>query len=184
MNRESFLKRWARRKQAAAGGLPGETHATEAGPMEPEPVEADVPPQLPPLETLDADSDFSGFMHSKVDPEIRNAALKKLFAGPHYRVSDGLDVYVGDYSAPAELPAAMLAGLAHARTLLAAANPETAQAGLSASAPEHAATPGRVEPDRAEPDHAVAPDQSLTAGVAVAGTASPEIVPPSPDKPA
>lgn len=168
MSRESFLKRWARRKQAAVGGLPGETGVTEAGTMDPEPVESDVPPQLPTLETLDAESDYSGFMHSKVDPEIRNAALKKLFAGPHYQMSDGLDVYIGDYSAPAELPAAMLAGLAHARTLLAAAHSADGPAASGASAP-----------DRAEPDQSPAP-----AALAVADAEKPAVVPPSPDEPA
>lgn len=128
MSRESFLKRWARRKQEATDGVSTETGLIETGQIEPEPIEADVPPQLPPVETLDSDSDYSGFMHSKVDPETRNAALKKLFASPHYQVSDGLDVYIGDYSAPAELPAAMLAGLAHARTLLASDNPKKEQA--------------------------------------------------------
>lgn len=172
MSRESFLKRWSRRKQAAAGGLAADTGPIKSsliasGEIEPEPIEADVPPQLPPVEALDFDSDFSGFMHSKVDPQTRNAALKKLFASPHYQVSDGLDVYVGDYSAPAELPAAMLAGLAHARTLLASGKAEGEEASrklAQAAAPEQAAALP------AEPD--------------TAGAERPAIVPQAPDQPA
>ena len=165
MSRESFLKRWARRKQEATDGVSAETGLIETGQIEPEPIEADVPPQLPPVETLDPDSDYSGFMHSKVDPETRNAALKKLFASPHYQVSDGLDVYVGDYSAPAELPAAMLAGLAHARTLLASGKPTTEQAEQAGLG---------VARDRS-------PDQ--TAALPAVGAEKPVKVPPSTDEP-
>jgi hypothetical protein len=118
MSRESFLRRWSRRKRAATEAVPAETGPIGPGSIAGEQIEANVPPQLPPVEGLDFDSDFKAFMHPTVDRETRNAALKKLFASPHYQVSDGLDVYVGDYSAPAELPAAMLAGLAHARGLL------------------------------------------------------------------
>lgn len=168
MSRESFLKRWARRKQEATDDV-----ASQTG--EPEPIEADVPPQLPPVETLDSDSDYSGFMHSKVDPEIRNAALKKLFASPHYQVSDGLDVYIGDYSAPAELPAAMLAGLAHARTLLASGKPEDEPA-------EQAELRAAREP---EPVQTAVLDQTAAPAARTAADGEkPVIAPLSPDEPA
>jgi hypothetical protein len=109
---ETFLRRWSRRKHESAGAD-----------AEARPAEAAAPPQLPPVEDLGFESDFKDFMRPEVDRETRNAALKKLFMSPHYRATDGLDVYVGDYSSPDPLPAALLAGLVHARELLADAKP-------------------------------------------------------------
>jgi hypothetical protein len=59
---------------------------------------------LPPLESLDADSDYTPFMAREVDPATRNAAMKKLFTDPHYNVMDGLDIYIDDYGKPDPLP--------------------------------------------------------------------------------
>lgn len=127
---ESFLRRWLRRKHESAN----------AAAVEPEPVESDVPPPLPPLEEVGFDSDFKAFMHPGVARETRNAALKKLFRSTHYQVSDGLDVYVGDYSSPEPLPAAMLAGLAQAGSLFgpdeAAEMPGTAAPAAQQAEPE------------------------------------------------
>lgn len=107
---ESFLQRWARLKRQT-----GQTAAdakTDA-----------APPALPPLDKLSFDSDFSPFMQPQVDAQTRKAALKKLFMSPHYRASDGLDVYIGDYSSPEPLAAAVAAGLVQAKTVLDAAHP-------------------------------------------------------------
>jgi hypothetical protein len=84
-----------------------------------------VPPRLPPVEDLSFESDFKDFMRPEVERETRSAALKKLFMSPHYQATDGLDVYVGDYSSPDPLPAATLTGLVHARGLFADAKPDT-----------------------------------------------------------
>jgi hypothetical protein len=113
-NDETFLRRWSRRKNESA----------QAGDAEAGPVESAVPPQLPPVEDLSFESDFKDFMRPEVDRETRSAALKKLFMSPHYRATDGLDVYVDDYSSPDPLPSAMLTGLVHARELLADAKPD------------------------------------------------------------
>jgi hypothetical protein len=43
-----------------------------------------------------------------VAPEVKNAAMKKLFADPHFNVMDGLDIYIDDYSQPNPLPVEML----------------------------------------------------------------------------
>jgi hypothetical protein len=112
-NDETFLRRWSRRKHESA----------RAADAEEEQAESAVPPQLPPVEDLSFESDFKDFMRPEVDRETRRAALKKLFTSPHYRATDGLDVYVGDYSSPDPLPAAMLTGLVHARGLFADAKP-------------------------------------------------------------
>src|SRR6476646_3935130 len=100
---EAFLNRWSRMKSAAR-------ETAEAPPAETPrpPAAADTPPQLPPLDKLTLDSDFSGFFHPKVDEGLRRAALRKLFSDPHFNVMDGLDVYIDDYSKSEPIPAAML----------------------------------------------------------------------------
>lgn len=135
-NDEPFLRRWSRRKRESA-----QPAAAESGP-----VESAVPPQLPPVEDLSFESDFKDFMRPEVDRETRSAALKKLFMSPHYRATDGLDVYVGDYSSPDPLPAAMLTGLVHARGLFADAKPDAlAEPGAPESvAPEAKASPAQA----------------------------------------
>lgn len=66
---------------------------------------------------LTQDSDFKPFAARGVAPEVRNAAMKKLFADPHYNVMDGLDIYIDDYSRPDPIPAAMLRQMTGARLL-------------------------------------------------------------------
>ena len=65
-------------------------------------------PTMEDVQQLNADSNFASFMSSKVAPEVKNAAMKKLFADPHFNVMDGLDIYIDDYGIPDPLPAGML----------------------------------------------------------------------------
>ena len=112
---EDFLRRWARRKREAV--------ATPAA----KPAEASPAPQLPSLDSLNFESDFKAFMHSKVEEGIKRAALKKLFSDPRFNVMDGLDTYIDDYTKADPIPDAMLATLEHARqTLLGAKQEEPA----------------------------------------------------------
>ena len=105
-----FLARWSQRKQ----------EAREAPPVVQSGIDPDTPaPALPPVDQLTLESDFSGFLHPKVDANLRRAALTKLFSDPHFNVMDGLDTYVADYSQPDPLPPGMLAGLRQAQTILA-----------------------------------------------------------------
>ena len=129
-----FLGRWARRKNDALQGKPlGEpVPAATPGPS------AATPPVAPPATTpvvaqaveqpekmlslddvklLTKDSDFKPFMASNVGPEVRNAAMKKLFADPHFNVMDGLDIYIDDYSKSDPIPEAMLRQMASAKFL-------------------------------------------------------------------
>jgi len=53
--------------------------------------------------------DFSRFVARDVSPEVQHAALKKLFADPHFNVMDGLDTYIEDYGRPDPLPARLRA---------------------------------------------------------------------------
>ena len=133
-----FLGRWSRRKVDIAQGKPleepvekpvakpavaappasdadataakGQTQALEALPEQKALTLADA-------RLLTKDSDFKPFMAGDVTPDVRNAAMKQLFADPHFNVMDGLDTYIDDYSVPSPLPASMLKKMAQARFL-------------------------------------------------------------------
>ena len=74
-------------------------------------------PSMSDVQNLTPESDFSPFMSSEVAPEVKNAAMKKLFADPHFNVMDGMDVYIDDYSQPDPLPKAVLRQMASAKFL-------------------------------------------------------------------
>jgi hypothetical protein len=105
-SRESVLSRWSRRKLEAESeaqpvdrAMPAEIEAEQAEPV----TEAEAQPLLtdadmPDIESLDADSDFSGFMSAGVSDELRNLALRKLFRAPVFNIRDGLDEYDEDYT--------------------------------------------------------------------------------------
>ena len=90
-------------------------HAQEGGGGD----NANQPPALTleDVKALTADSDFSRFAASGVAPDVKNAAMKKLFSDPHYNIMDGLDTYIGDYSQPDPMPNSMLRQLASAKFL-------------------------------------------------------------------
>ncbi len=140
-NSGGFFSRWSQRKQAVELGLAVEevrqevsqnraqdkpqpavqNSAVSVASVKPDAADpAAEPPKLPTLsdvEQLTPDSDFSTFMSQGVSPEVRNAAMKKLFTDPHYNVMDGLDIYIGDYNTPDPLPAGMLAKMVGAQFL-------------------------------------------------------------------
>lgn len=98
---------------AQAGEGRGEgAPASQATPAIPE-----SPPTLADADALTADSDFTRFVRPDVAPDVKNAALKKLFADPHFNVMDGLDVYIDDYNKADPLPPEMLRRLAGAKFL-------------------------------------------------------------------
>jgi hypothetical protein len=121
---ESFLSRWSRRKSAERRGEPEPEQEAVAPPAEVAPVaESGEPakpaPDAPPPLTLEdaakltpAD-DFAPFVAHGVDEGVKRAALKKLFADPHFNVMDGLDTYIDDYSKPDPIPPEMLRALRH-----------------------------------------------------------------------
>ena len=135
---DGFLGRWARRKNDALQGKPLDEPAPVVPPA-PVPVAAAnavaIPstPPAPPADDaapepvrelslddaklLTKDSDFKPFMASNVGPEVRNAAMKKLFADPHFNVMDGLDIYIDDYSISEPIPEAMLRQMTSAKFL-------------------------------------------------------------------
>ena len=138
---EGFLARWSRLKAQGQGGAPeaphsvpipddGKTllpgaslHPARAGAEGEDEgagnggAPAPLPPTLDDVAHLTPESDFSRFVSATTDPMVKNAALKKLFADPHFNVMDGLDVYIDDYSQPHPIPAALLRQLVQARGL-------------------------------------------------------------------
>jgi hypothetical protein len=103
--------------QGAAGAVVAQPLvATTDGPQAP-PAEQAPPLSLDDVKSLNAESDFSPFVARDVSPEVRNAAMKKLFTDPHYNVMDRLDIYIDDYSKPDPLPESMLRQMASAKFL-------------------------------------------------------------------
>jgi hypothetical protein len=78
---------------------------------------APAPLTLADVAKLDPESDFTPFLRADVASDVKNAALKKLFADPHFNRMDGLDVYIDDYSVPSPLPQHLLAKMAQAKFL-------------------------------------------------------------------
>jgi len=77
----------------------------------------DEPLTLADVAKLTHDSDFSRFVAGGVEPDVKNAALKKLFSDPHFNSMDGLDVYIDDYGVPSPLPQHLLMQMAQAKFL-------------------------------------------------------------------
>jgi hypothetical protein len=106
---EPFLKRWSRLKSEEGSeaaepatdaitedGALTETHTDTLGEEE---VPAIDPADLPDVETLGKDSDYTVFMQAGVPDALRTNALRKLFASnPGLAVLDGLNEYDEDYS--------------------------------------------------------------------------------------
>lgn len=160
---DSFFSRWSRRKAQDRAGVavPAEAPVTTpnapalppvAAPEESEPPAVAAEPALPPptledTQALTPASDFRRFVAKDVPPEVRNAAVKKLFADPHFNVMDGLDIYIDDYSKPSPLSAADMAQMVSAQFLKLVDDPEE-QTQKNALAAAPAATP----PDTATMD--------------------------------
>jgi len=103
---ESVLSRWSRRKLEAEQepasveqAPPVEASASLSEPLTDE-IEAPLltDADMPDIESLTEESDFSGFMSSGVSDELRNLALRKLFRAPVFNIRDGLDEYDEDYT--------------------------------------------------------------------------------------
>jgi hypothetical protein len=205
--KQGFLGRWARRKTDASQGKPLEEPAAAAkpgvvegagvqlptsGPTESAPAvlpqpgaaasEAEPPEKialtLDDVKRLTQDSDFKPFMARDVGPEVRNAAMKKLFADPHFNVMDGLDIYIDDYSKADPIPESMLRQMVGAKFLKLFDDEEKGekQNDLSSSPRENANNPNGetvaqssensdlARPDPVNPEHSSQPAPLPDAG--------------------
>jgi hypothetical protein len=105
---DGFLARWSRRKQEARREEP-------AAPLDPTPAEPDAqlgaepeapPPELPPIESITAETDISVFLAKGVADSIRNAALRRMWSlDPAIRdyIGDARD-YAYDWNTPGGVP--------------------------------------------------------------------------------
>lgn len=108
----NFLARWSRRKadgmeqrrspagvagQPPAGGeiSEGRRDGAELPARAPQTLLTDE--QMPPIDSLTEDSDFSGFLSPGVSEELRKLALRKLFRSAIFNDRDGLDDYDEDF---------------------------------------------------------------------------------------
>jgi hypothetical protein len=125
---EGFLTRWSERKSMARQGLePPEPEENDGVPPEAEGAAGDPadaataevadaaaePVELPPLESLDEDSDYSPFLAAGVPSDVRRDALRKLFHSPKFNVRDGLDDYDLDFTNPEPLGDIITAEMRH-----------------------------------------------------------------------
>jgi hypothetical protein len=97
------LSRWSRRKLEASAEAAGPAPAAPANAMATAPASAPstVPAaalELPSVDSLNFDSDFTAFLRPEVDERLKHAALKQLFRDARFNVMDGLDVYIDDYT--------------------------------------------------------------------------------------
>ena len=162
------------RAEVAETPAPGARSVEEqAAPSQPQgdqdiPADTHLPhdPQedLPPIASLTPQSDFTPFLKRGVAPHTRNAALKKLFADPHYNVMDGLDVYIEDYNITVPIPEQTLARLVRDHA-----------SGFVEAAGEWAAGTDPAEPGQRHPGAS-----STAQAVAQGDDASPQPVPHTP----
>ena len=166
---DNFFSRWSRRKAQVRSGDPlpaepappaprvappaaasGENTAVPAEAVPENEQPAPPPPTLEDVAELTPQSDFKRFVGRGVSPEVRNAAVKKLFTDPHYNVMDGLDIYIDDYSQPSPLSAAMMAKMVGAQFLKLVDDPNEVKAAPAIASPvadavQEAATPKTSE---------------------------------------
>lgn len=129
--KEPFLTRWSRLKKE-----------------QPEAVEKkdETPaPALPPVEELTPESDFSGFMHPKVEDGLRRVALKKLFSDPHFNLPDPYEAYSGDWTVGEPISEELLATLNQAQRLLFSEKTEPKEEVPPEEKPKQPDEPGRQD---------------------------------------
>ena len=112
-----FLARWSERKRTpvqrerdVSTTAPRDPTVAENGDQQSASGEAQQPAgtgeaqkvltdaDMPNLESLNEESDYSGFLSPGVSRELQQLALRKLFSAAKFQVRDGLDDYDTDYN--------------------------------------------------------------------------------------
>ena len=109
---ESFYSRWSKRKLQKRNIQP-EKNSTELSTNTSQ-LERDVESSaltsstqeknllsdkdMPDINTLDEESDYSGFLSPGVSEKLRKTALRKLFQGKSFNICDGLDDYDEEFT--------------------------------------------------------------------------------------
>ena len=158
---EGFVARWSRLKRAGDEPRSGDVTAG-AEPAAAPAAAAELPDEtieLPSIEDLTRESDFTGFMRKGVPVELKHQALRKLWrSDPVFANLDGLLEYGDDYSAPWKTGAAVRTLYRIGKGMVDSAeetaeSPADAPAALDAAASRDDAAPAeRPTPDGDEPD--------------------------------
>lgn len=168
MSDERFLSRWAKRKAAVRQGIDLPEPVLEASEPRPPVVAPEVAApaaEEPPALTLDdvalltPEADFAPFVARGVSADVKAAAMKKLFADPHYNIMDGLDIYIGDYTKSDPIPLEMLKQL-HQSKSLRLFETEEEQEGAEAEAGTDAGMDAGIETTPAETPEALSATES------------------------
>lgn len=165
---ETFLRRWARLKReraseesapatapAPAGASPAAAGASPATTVE--------PPELPPIDELTKDSDFTQFLKEGVPEELKRLALRKLWlTDPVFANLDGLLEYGADFGALFRNPGPVATLFRIGRGMPGPGETEEAESTETAEAPETVPAPTQeLEP---QPRAEVVEDASNSGG--------------------
>lgn len=139
---EGFVSRWSRLKRSSESAPP----SVAVHPEESEPPGAREEPltdaDMPPLESLDETSDYSGFLSEQVSEALRRQALQKLFHLEAFNVCDGLDDYADDFTSFAKLGDIITADMRHQLAM--------AEERLKAALDSEPAAPATADPEGRE----------------------------------
>ena len=142
---ERFLSRWSRRKRDERERARKPTEAVDEAADAPESGEqpAEIAPEdLPDIDSLHKDSDFTVFMRDGVPEALKRRALRKLWTSdPVLACVDGLNDYDGDY-------ATLLEKGAEAMRRFAATGDQTGRPAAVTAAEEIDAGPAEVPPEQ------------------------------------
>jgi len=117
MQHESFLSRWSERKLNRRN----EKDETASSPREEELSQSNASheqgvteyKELPSIDSLNENSDYSAFFSPDVSEELQRLALRKLFSSHQFNVRDGLDDYDEDYRSFESLGKTITAEMRH-----------------------------------------------------------------------
>ena len=190
LDAEGPLRRWARRRREvaresereaadearrrdgrreppeSAGGAAGSAgDASEPAAVE-EQVLTDA--DMPPLDSLDENSDYSGFLSSGVSEALRRRALRKLFSSAVFNIPDGLDDYDDDFTSFAALGDIVTSDMKH-QAEVEAERAKQAQA-RAEPAPRHGEESGAAGDDEPAP---ASDDATVGAQAGPAGATGP-----------
>ena len=176
---ESFLTRWSRLKArdktpeaepppVARADAPAEAPLAEAqpGPASGAEVEPPGDEDMPPLESLTPDSDFSSFMSPRVSAGLRKQALRKLFRSAKFNVISELDDYIDDYRNYPALGDIVTSDMKHAAARLLKKQMEAAQAAAADDAAAGTAAGCAATPDSTDAAAGSAPSPEAHADAA------------------
>jgi hypothetical protein len=167
---ESFLARWSRRKRNVAAQSDADRNpppsAAEIGkPVSPALGEAPPAIPLPPIDSIESDSDITAFLAPGVPLELTRAALRRAWtADPAIHDFIGLSENAWDFNSPGGVPGFGSLELQEVRRLVTqlldepqTADPTPATAALA----DHSATPAEAVPavHIAEPQRSIAAAQ-------------------------